>query len=165
MDREVSIGLQIFHRLLPRLEPLKVLAQRCDFLDLFVEFLVLALDEFIAIVLYTDVRIDHESYGDDGNDRGAERQRNQHVEVATPLRALLRAVREQVDANHQPDLRMASPVAITSEGESRRACLSRMPGPSSIPLNGLRIEVTACVRVPTTSTNPGMTAQPPASRM
>jgi len=40
-----------------------------------------------------------------------------------------------------------------------------MPEPSSIPLNGLRIDVAAWLRVPTTSTSPGMTAQPPASRI
>src|SRR5690606_36398647 len=81
--------------------------------------------------------------------------------------ATLLAVRQEVDASHHDgsNLRMARPQTTMSEGASTIKRLSGTREDVCIAANGLATAVGTCVLEFTTASNPGMTAEPPASRI
>src|SRR5512139_3942853 len=75
-------------------------------------------------------------------------------------------MRKEVNSNHHgSNLRKASPQATINEDASANRLFARTRSDNTILANGLAINVLTCVRVATTSSIPGITAQPPASTM
>src|SRR5688572_8013743 len=77
------------------------------------------------------------------------------------------AVRKEIysDAHDGSNLRMARPQEMMSDGASCIRRVSWIRGDACMALNGLAVIVGTWVRVFTTSSRPGITAEPPASRM
>src|SRR4051812_5305150 len=163
-----AVGLQRLDDLLPREKCLDLVAQLVDLGDFLVELADLALEERVAPLLHADalgvvaVHEPDDQYAHDGRAAGHDE------EVLLRALAPLGAVRQQVDAGHAhcgSNLLIASPHATISEGASTISRLSCTRGEVCIWANGFATLVGTCARVFTTSSSPGITAEPPASRM
>src|SRR6185503_13581209 len=162
-----AVGLQLLDDRLAREQRLDLVLQLVDVGDVLVELLDLARQEVVAVVLHLDlpgVELVHEERDRDADDRGAGRDRG---EVLRRALAPLGPVRQQVDAGVHcgSNLRMARPQATMSEGASVISRFSWILGDACISEKGLATLEGTCVRVCTTSSSPGITAEPPASRM
>ena len=90
---------------------------------------------------------------------------NSQRELLAAGLAFLFPVGKQVDANHESNLRSASPQATNKAGASAAKFFGRILELRTIFANGLATSVSTWVRPATVSARPGMTAQPPASTM
>src|SRR5690348_1352095 len=168
MHRLRPICLQSLDDLLARKQRLNLVLQLVDFGDFLVELADFALQELVAAFLVADllgVVAVHQAHDHQADHESAARDDGEML-----LRALapLGAVRQQVDAcdaHWGSNLRMARPQATISDGASIIRRLSCTRGEVCICANGLATLVGTCARVLTTSSSPGMTAEPPARRM
>src|SRR3989442_10446711 len=164
-----AVRLQRLDHLLAREQRLDLVLQLVDFGDLLVELGDLALQEFVAVGLDLDlggVKAVHRDHDQDARQRGAA---GEDEEMLPRALAALFAVREQVDAGDAAhcgsNLRIASPQATTSDGASIIRRLSWTFEEVCIAAKGFATLLGTCVRRLTTSSSPGITAEPPASRM
>src|SRR5438874_5828294 len=107
-------------------------------------------------------------HGEDDHQAECGSEARDQRKVFLGTRAPLGAVRQQVDAGGVhcgSNLLMARPQATISDGASTIRRLSCTRGEVCIWANGLATLVGTCARVLTTSSRPGITAEPPASRM
>src|SRR5665647_1737956 len=90
---------------------------------------------------------------------------HQNVELQIVGLAARFAPRQQIDAYHGSNLRIARPLATINEGASTSSFFGWMRGDTCMLANGLATRVLTCEREPTMSSSPGITAEPPVSRM
>src|SRR6185503_4658958 len=163
-----AVGLQRLDDLLAREQRLDLVLQLVDLRDLLVELGDLGLEELVATLLVADLlgvvavhQADHQQ-AQHGGAAGDDEEM-----LARALAPLL-AVGQQVyarGAHTGSNLLMARPQATMSEGASTIRRLSCTRGEVCICVNGLATLLATWVRVLTTSSSPGITAEPPASRM
>src|SRR5882672_12626418 len=88
----------------------------------------------------------------------------QHAEMLALGLATRLAPREQIDAHHESNLRIARPQATISDGASETSFFSGTRGEIDMFANGLAMSVLIWVRLCTISSSAGITAEPPVSR-
>src|SRR5439155_1240552 len=144
-----------------------LVAQLLDLGDLLVELGVLALEKQVALVLGVDLRGVEGVHQADDQERQHRGAAGDEIKVLARALAAFLAVRQQVDAGHHvgSNLSIARPHATISEGASIIRRFNCTRGEVCIAANGLATLVGTWVRVFTTSSSPGITAEPPASRM
>jgi hypothetical protein len=109
VDRQVAVGLEVFHRLLARAQAGDLLLQGGDLLDLHLELLDLAAQQGVLALLRRDLGLEpqEDGAGDDAAEQGRDAQRGE--ERLAPALARRLAVGQQVDQDHCRNLRMARP--------------------------------------------------------
>src|SRR5687767_5252518 len=167
VDRLRAVGLQRLDDLLAREQRLDLVLQLLDLGDLLVELGDLGFEEAVALDLGVDFRGVIAVHGD--HDQGAEKRRaaGHHEEVLPRALTPVLAVRQEVDTGHHwgSNLRMAKPQATISEGASIIRRFSCTRGEVCMEAKGLATLVATWVRALTMASSPGITAEPPASRM
>src|SRR6266496_4074191 len=133
-------------------------------LDLLVEPDVFLLQEFVATALLGNVPGDSQVHRAHDQKPEERHHPSQHAEMLALGFAARFAPREQVDAVHGSNLRIASPQATISEGASATSFFSCTREEIAMLAKGLATRVLICVRLCTISSSPGITAEPPVSR-
>jgi hypothetical protein len=163
MHRHVAVDLEVFDRLLARLQRSDLRLQAGDVLDLDVELGDSQVRNCVAVLLPGDQLLnDQVPDADDRRaDDGGDRQPGEERDFLAP--APLLAVRQQVDHDHCANLRIARPQAVRYDDASRRSLASRTAEPSFMFSNGLTTIEAKPVSSVTRSFRPGSVAVPPAS--
>src|SRR5256885_1997544 len=159
-----TVCLQALDDLLAREQSRDLGFELLDLLDLLVEPDVLPFQEFIALALHRDVSRNGQVHSTDDQKPEHGHHSAQHTKMLALGLATGLAPREQVDANHGSNLRMASPQATISEGASATSFFRETRGEIAMLAKGLATRALIWVRLCTISSSPGITAEPPVSR-
>src|SRR5262249_26149802 len=158
-----TIRLQRFHDLLAGQQRCGLLLDLVDLLDLLVELDDLLAQVLVAVLLLgellVEIGVHHEPHRDaDGGDDAHGDEESLLLLLAADF-----AMRQQIDAYHGSNLRIASPQDTMSDGASWVRFFGRILDDSAMLVNGLATTVFTCVRLPTASSTPGRAAHPPES--
>src|SRR5882672_5010620 len=159
-----TVCLQALDDLLAREQSRDLGFELFDLLNLLVEPDVLPFEEFIAVALHGDISRNGQVHGPDDQKPEHGHHASQHAKMLALGLAARLAPREQIDANHGSNLRMASPQATISEGASATSFFSETRGEIAMLAKGLATSALIWVRLCTISSSPGITAEPPVSR-
>src|SRR5262245_21136115 len=160
-----AVALERFHHALAREQRRGLLLELLDLGDLLVELDDLLLQVLVAaelhLVLLVQIGVDDEPDTEPDDDNAAE----QEEELLLLLLAPDLAMRQQVDADHGSNLRMARPQATMSDGASCVSDFALIFPETCMFTNGFAMMVFTWTRFETASSTPGIAALPPESTM